>query len=229
MNRSKPKAALTSPAPAADIPTHSGGILRPLLIVFVALTAVTGLLYPLATTGVAQLAFPAAANGSLIERDGKIVGSSLIGQSYTQPGYFWGRPSATSPMAYNAASSGGSNLGPRNPALAQAVQERVAALKAVDPDNAAPIPVDLISASGSGLDPHISPAAAYYQAARVAHARHLSQTDVTRMIDSNTSQPLIGVMGEPVVNVLTLNLALDAIAPLVASTTPAVLTAAAVN
>ena len=193
-------------------PSGSAGMARPLLVVFIALSVLTGVVYPLATTAVAQLAFADKASGSLIERHGTIVGSRLIGQSFTQPGYFWSRPSATAPMPYNAAGSGGSNLGPRNPALAQAVQERIAALKAADPGNAEPIPVDLVSASGSGLDPHISPAAARYQAGRVARVRHLPIGEVQRQIQVHTETQLVGVAGEPVVNVLALNLALDALA-----------------
>lgn len=187
----------------------SGGILRPALVLFAALSIITGLAYPLATTGVAKLVFPEQAAGSLIERDGKLVGSALIGQSFTSPQYFWSRPSATSPMPYNAAASSGSNLGPRNPALAEAAEARIAALKAADPQNTAPVPADLISASGSGLDPHISPAAALYQAGRVARARNLPLSDVNALVQANTEKPLLGVLGDPGVNVLKLNLALD--------------------
>ncbi|WP_246767139.1 potassium-transporting ATPase subunit KdpC, partial [Bordetella pertussis] len=151
----------------------AGRPLRAALVIFLALSVLVGLLYPLATTGVARLLWPFQAGGSLLEQDGRVVGSALIGQSFTDPRYFWGRPSATAPMPYNAAASGGSNLGPANPALAQAVRARIAALRAADPGNPAPIPVDLATASGSGLDPHISPAAAGYQAARVARARGL--------------------------------------------------------
>ena len=185
------------------------GMLRPALVIFAALTIVTGVLYPLATTVVAQLAFKEQANGSLIEQGGQLVGSALIGQPFSEPQYFWGRLSATAPMPYNAAASGGSNLGPRNPALAAAAQARIEALKAADPSNTAPIPVDLVSASGSGLDPHISPAAARYQTARVAAARGLPVADVERLVSENTEAPLFGMLGTPAVNVLTLNLALD--------------------
>lgn len=187
----------------------SGGILRPALVVFAALSIITGLAYPLVTTGVAKLVFPEQAAGSLIERDGKLVGSALIGQSFTSPQYFWSRPSATGPMPYNAAASTGSNLGPRNPALAEAAEARMAALKAADPQNTAPVPADLVTASGSGLDPHISPAAAMYQAGRVARARKLPLADVNALVQANTEKPLLGVLGDPGVNVLKLNLALD--------------------
>ncbi|MNL41685.1 Potassium-transporting ATPase C chain [compost metagenome] len=169
----------------------------------------TGLAYPFLTSGLAAAVFPHEAAGSLIKQDDKIVGSAWIGQSFTSPQYFWGRPSATAPMPYNAAASGGSNLGPRNPALAEAIQARIAALKAADPDNPTPVPVDLVTASGSGLDPHISPAAAAYQAARVARARNLPRAQVDALIQAHTDRPLLGVLGDPVVNVLQLNLALD--------------------
>ena len=194
---------------SASLAPRQGGILRPALAVFAALSVVTGLAYPFLTTGIATAVFPHQAAGSLIERDGKVVGSEWIGQSFTSPRYFWGRPSATAPMPYNAAASGGSNLGPRNPALAQAIQARIAALKAADPDNAAPVPVDLVTASGSGLDPHISPAAAAYQAGRVARARNLPRAEVDALVQAHTDRPPLGVLGEPVVNVLMLNLALD--------------------
>jgi len=192
----------------ARFPERSG-VLRPALVLFAALTLVTGVLYPLATTGVAKLLFPAQASGSLIERDGKTVGSTLIGQNFSSPQYFWGRPSATGPMPYNAVASGGSNLGPTNPALRDAVVARIEALRQADPGNGAQIPVDLISASASGLDPHISPAAASYQAARVARLRNLPVEQVQALIQAHTERPLVGILGEPVVNVLTLNLALD--------------------
>ncbi|MGE8686690.1 MAG: potassium-transporting ATPase subunit KdpC [Achromobacter sp.] len=193
-----------------SIPTpRRGGILRPAITVFAALSLVTGLAYPFLTSGIAAAVFPHEAAGSLIEQDGRLVGSERIGQSFSSPGYFWGRPSATAPMPYNAAGSGGSNLGPRNPALAEAIQARIAALKAADPDNPVPVPVELVTASGSGLDPHISPAAAAYQAARVARARHLPRDQVDALIKAHTDTPLLGVLGEPAVNVLTLNLALD--------------------
>lgn len=192
----------------ARFPERSG-VLRPALVLFAALTLVTGVLYPLATTGVAKLLFPSQASGSLIERDGKAVGSTLIGQNFSSPQYFWGRPSATGPMPYNAVASGGSNLGPTNPALRDAVVARIEALRQADPGNTAQIPVDLISASASGLDPHISPAAASYQAARVARLRNLPVEKVQALIQAHTERPLVGILGEPVVNVLTLNLALD--------------------
>lgn len=183
--------------------------LRPALVVLVLLTGLTGLLYPLTMTGLAQLIFPDKANGSIITRDGQAVGSELIGQSFDDPRYFWGRLSATSP-AYNAAASSGSNYGPLNPALFEMVQARIDALHTADPDNIAPIPVDLVTASGSGLDPHISPAAAYYQVPRVARERGLDETTVRDLVDEHTEKRQLGVMGEPRVNVLRLNLALDA-------------------
>jgi len=184
-------------------------ILRPALVLFAVLTLICGVLYPLAVTGIAQAAFPAQANGSLIERDGKTVGSALIGQSFTAPGYFWGRPSATGPMANNGGGSGGSNQGPLNPALQEAVKGRVAALRALDPSNPAPVPVDLVTASASGLDPEISVAGARYQAARVARARAMPVERVGALIERHTELPLPGLPGAPRVNVLALNLALD--------------------
>lgn len=184
-------------------------ILRPALVVFVVLSAWTGLLYPLAVTGAAQAIFPHEAAGSLVQRTGQAVGSSLIGQNFTGPAYFWGRPSATAPMPYNAAASGGSNQGPLNPVLNDAVKARVAALRAADPGNLAPVPVDLVTASASGLDPHISVAAAQYQAARVARARNVSAASVNALVDKLAEKPLLGLLGEPRVNVLALNLALD--------------------
>jgi len=184
-------------------------IVRPALVLFVALTAITGVAYPLAVTGIAKAVFPFQAGGSLIERDGHVIGSALIGQNFTDAKNFWGRPSATSPMPNNAANSGGSNLGPLNPALLDAVQARVKALKAADPDNALPIPVDLVTASGSGLDPHISVAAANYQAGRVARARNLLLAEVQALIAQHSEGRLLGFIGEPRVNVLELNLALN--------------------
>ncbi|AZY50037.1 potassium-transporting ATPase subunit KdpC [Bordetella avium] len=184
-------------------------LVRPALMLFIALSLITGLLYPFVTTGLAQLLFPSQAAGSLIERNGKIVGSQLIGQHFSEPRYFWGRPSATAPMAYNGVSSGGSNLGPTNPALAEAARARAQALHQADPDNKAPIPVDLLTASGSGLDPHISPEAARYQAARVARERGLPLERVQALIDRHIEQPGLAILGQPVVNVLALNLALD--------------------
>jgi K+-transporting ATPase ATPase C chain len=180
------------------------------LTLLVLMTVITGVLYPLAATGLAQLIFPHQANGSLVSKDGKPVGSSLIGQSFTDPKYFWGRPSATTPQAYNGVSSGGSNLGPTNPALTDAAKQRIAALQAADPNNHAPVPVDLVTASGSGLDPEISPAAAQYQMERVANARGLSVTQVQALVNLHTSGRQFGVLGEPRVNVLALNMALDA-------------------
>ena len=184
-------------------------ILRPALVLFAALTLIVGAAYPLAVTGIAQAAFPDTANGSLVEIDGKVVGSSLLGQSFTSPGYFWGRPSATGPMPNNGLGSGGSNQGPLNPALQEAVKGRVAALRAADPGNTAPVPVDLVTASGSGLDPEISLAGARYQAARVARARGLSPERVNAMIEQHTQLRALGLFGEPRVNVLALNLDLD--------------------
>lgn len=184
-------------------------ILRPTIVLFVALSAVTGIVYPLAVTGIAKAAFPAQAAGSLIEAGGKTVGSALIGQNFSDPKNFWGRPSATGPMANNAGASSGSNLGPLNPALVDAVKGRIAALQAADPDNKRPVPVDLVTASGSGLDPHISVAAANYQASRVARARGVPLAQVQALIEQNTEGQLFGFLGEPRVNVLKLNLALS--------------------
>jgi K+-transporting ATPase ATPase C chain len=184
--------------------------LRPALMALAALTLITGFLYPLAITGLAQMLFPRQANGSLILVDGKPVGSSLIGQPFDAPTYFWGRPSATTPFPYNAAASSGSHLGPTNEVLIKAVQIRIDALKAADPDNPLPIPVDLVTASGSGLDPHISPAAAEYQVRRIARVRGLDETVLRRLVTQHTEGRQLGVLGEPRVNVLTLNLALDA-------------------
>lgn len=185
-------------------------LLRQSFSLLLVMTIITGVLYPLAATGLAQLIFPHQANGSLIVRNGKPVGSALIGQSFTDPKYFWGRPSATAPNAYNASSSSGSNLGPTNPALTDAVRQRIAALRAADPTNIAPVPVDLVTASGSGLDPQISPAAAQYQLARVAKARGMSESQVQALVDECTEGRQLGVLGERRVNVLQLNLALDA-------------------
>jgi potassium-transporting ATPase KdpC subunit len=178
-------------------------------ILFGLLTIFTGLLYPALITGVAQVLFPNQANGSLITQNGQVVGSSLIGQQFDAPKYFWGRLSATGDHPYNAAASGGSNLGPTNPALQKEVSDRIAALKAADPGNTQPIPVDLVTSSGSGLDPDISIAAARYQAARVAHARGLALDRVLALIDQHTIGRTFGFLGEPRVNVLSLNLALD--------------------
>jgi K+-transporting ATPase ATPase C chain len=184
--------------------------LRPALMSLLLLTLITGIAYPLLVTGIAQVVFPYQANGSLIVKDGKVVGSALIGQVFDEPKYFWGRPSATSPYGDNAGASSGSNLSPTNPALISAVQGRVDALRAADPDNKAPVPVDLVTASGSGLDPHISPAAALYQVPRVARARKLAPEAVRALVDQHTEGRRFGFLGEPRVNVLALNLALDA-------------------
>jgi potassium-transporting ATPase KdpC subunit len=184
-------------------------ILRQSILILALLTLLTGAAYPLVVTGIAQLAFPAAANGSLIERDGKALGSALIGQPFTDPKYFWSRPSATAPFADNSAASGGSNLGPTNSALADAAKQRIEALRAADPGNTAPVPIDLVTASGSGLDPHISPAAAAYQIARVAHARGVPVDEIRRRVAAATEGRTFGILGEPRVNVLELNLSLD--------------------
>jgi K+-transporting ATPase ATPase C chain len=178
-------------------------------ILFGLLTILTGLLYPALITGISQVFFPRQANGSLIAQNGEVIGSTLIGQQFNQPQYFWGRLSATGDHPYNAAASGGSNLGSTNPALQAQISDRIAALKAADPDNTLPIPVDLVTASASGLDPDISIAAARYQAARVARIRGLPLDRVQTLIDQNTSGPSLGFLGEARVNVLMLNLALD--------------------
>lgn len=188
-------------------------ILRPTLVLFVALSLLTGIAYPFAVTGIAKLAFPSQAAGSLIEQGGKVVGSALIGQSFSDPKNFWGRPSATTPMANNAANSSGSNQGPLNPALIDAVKGRVDALRSADPDNKAAVPVDLVTASASGLDPEISVAGALYQASRVAKARGLPLAEVQTLIEQNTEGQLFGFIGEPRVNVLKLNLAIAAAHP----------------
>ncbi|TAH53946.1 MAG: potassium-transporting ATPase subunit KdpC [Chloroflexota bacterium] len=185
--------------------------LRPALVALIALTIITGVLYPFAITLIAQIVFPSQANGSLIVQNGNVVGSALIGQSFDAPKYFWSRPSATGPFAYNAGASSGSNLGPTNPALLEAVQARAQALRAADPNNTAPIPVDLVTASGSGLDPHISVAAANYQIARVARARNLDVARVQQLVAQFTEGRTFGILGEARVNVLQLNLALDAV------------------
>ncbi|MBK6960165.1 MAG: potassium-transporting ATPase subunit KdpC [Gammaproteobacteria bacterium] len=184
-------------------------LLRPALSLFALLSVLTGLIYPLAVTGIGQLMFAQTANGSILAVDGRPVGSALIGQSFTAAQHFWGRPSATGPFPYNAAVSSGSNLGPLNPALAEAVKARLEALKAADPGNDNPVPVDLMTASGSGLDPDISLAAAYYQAPRVANARGLPVEQVRALIGQQAARPWLGILGEPRVNVLRLNLALD--------------------
>jgi K+-transporting ATPase ATPase C chain len=185
------------------------GQLLPALRMLVVLSILTGIVYPYFVTGIAQFAFPAAANGSLISGDGKVVGSTLIGQPFDDPKYFWSRPSATSPQPYNAGASSGSNQGPRNPALADAVKDRIKALRDADPGNAAPVPADLVTASGSGLDPDISMAAAEYQLHRVAKARGVSEDKVRALVSGSTFGRTFGILGEPRVNVLALNLALD--------------------
>lgn len=184
--------------------------LRPAVMIFVVLTLVTGVLYPLLVTFIGQTAFPHQANGSLIVQGDKAVGSALIGQPFSDPKYFWGRPSATGPFPDNAAASSGSNLGPLNPALTDAVKARVQALRDADPGNTAPVPVNLVTASASGLDPHISPAAAEYQINRVAKVRHMEVQAVHNLVAKYTIGRQFGMLGEPVVNVLELNLALDA-------------------
>jgi len=186
-------------------------LLRQSILMLLLLTVVTGVAYPLLVTGAAQVLFPRQANGSLIMKDGKAVGSTLIGQEFSDPKYFWGRLSATTPNPYNGGSSSGSNLGPTNPALTEAAKKRIAALRAADPGNTAPVPVDLVTASGSGLDPEISPAAAQYQVARVARLRGLSAAQVAALVAAHTRGRQLGVLGEPRVNVLELNLALDAL------------------
>ncbi|MDD5461910.1 MAG: potassium-transporting ATPase subunit KdpC [Methylococcales bacterium] len=186
--------------------------LKPAIILFVLLSVLTGVIYPAVVTGLAQLLFPYQANGSLITgKNGKLIDSRLIGQPFRSPGYFWGRPSATGPFPYNAGASSGSNLGPTNPALVDAVKARIEALKAADPDNKAPVPVDLITASGSGLDPHISPAAADYQIKRVAKVRKVNPGKLQELVNAHTEARQWGFLGEPRVSVLTLNLALDAV------------------
>lgn len=184
-------------------------VFRPALVLFAALTLLCAVVYPFVMAGIGQLAFSRQVEGSLLLRDGKPIGSRLIGQEFSSPNYFWGRPSATSPMPYNAASSGGSNFGPTNSALIDAVKGRIAALKAADATNLAPIPVDLVTASGSGLDPEISLAGAYYQLGRVARARRLDSATVRALIDAQSQPVVLGFLGEPRINVLALNLALD--------------------
>ena len=185
-------------------------LLRPAVSLFVLLSLLCGVAYPLLVTGMARLAFPFAAQGSLIIRDGRPIGSVLIGQNFTDPKYFWGRPSATTPQPYNAAASSGSNLGPTNPALVDAIKARIEALRAADPTNQRAVPIDLVTASASGLDPHISPAAADYQAERVARARQLEPQTVRQLIARHSEGRDFGLFGESRVHVLKLNLALDA-------------------
>jgi potassium-transporting ATPase KdpC subunit len=187
--------------------------IRPAIVVLVLLSAVTGLAYPALVTVIARVVFPTQATGSLIVRNGKVMGSRLIGQPFDDPRYFWGRPSATGPFPYNGASSSGSNLGPTNLDLTTAVAQRVEALRAADPGNTASVPVDLVTASGSGLDPHISPAGALYQIERVARARNVDQAIVRRLVEQHTEGRPLGLLGEPRINVLALNLALDAERP----------------
>jgi potassium-transporting ATPase KdpC subunit len=184
-------------------------LIRPALILLLLLTLITGVAYPLVITGIAQVAFPAQAAGSILVKDGKPVGSSLIGQSFSDPKHFWSRPSATAPQPYNGVASGGSNLGPLNPALTDGIKSRIDALHAADPTNEAPVPVDLVTASASGLDPDISLAAAYYQAPRVARSAHLPLESVRSLIAAHAHGRWLGILGEPRVNVLELNLALD--------------------
>lgn len=184
-------------------------LIRNAVSMLLVMTLVTGIAYPLLATGVAQALFPHQADGSLIEKNGKPVGSELIGQYFDDPRYFWGRPSATAPQPYNGTASNGSNLGPTNPALREAVQQRIDALRKADPDNTAPLPVDLVTASASGLDPEISPAAAQYQVARVARMRHMRVEQVQALVAKFTQGRQLGLLGEPRVNVLRLNLALD--------------------
>jgi K+-transporting ATPase ATPase C chain len=183
--------------------------LKPAVLMLMWLSVLTGVAYPLLVTGVAQAVFPSQANGSLIVKDEKAVGSSLIGQPFDDPKYFWGRLSATAPHGYNAGASSGSNLGPLNPNLHGVTKARIDALREVDPGNTAPVPVDLATASGSGLDPHISPAAAFYQVRRVAKARGLDDARVRRLVEAHVERRQLGLLGEPRVNVLRLNLALD--------------------
>jgi potassium-transporting ATPase KdpC subunit len=178
-------------------------------VLFIVLTIITGLIYPLSITGFAQFFFPFESNGSLIMKEGKPIGSILIGQHFDGPEFFWGRPSATQPYPYNASSSSGSNMGPSNPALQRVVRERIAHLKSADPDHSNYIPVDLVTASGSGLDPHISPAAAEYQIRRIAHARKLEESRVSSIVAASIERRQFGILGEPRVNVLRLNMALN--------------------
>lgn len=188
-------------------------MIKTALLLFITLSLLTGLLYPLTLTGIAQLFFSAQANGNLIFKDSKLIGSKLIGQQFSDPRYFYGRPSATTPFPYNGMASAGSNLGPTNPVLLQNVAKYIKQLRSIDPQNAIPIPVDLVTASGSGLDAEISPFAAFYQAKRIAHLRHLPETQVNMLIQKYVEKRTLEILGEPRVNVLQLNLALDAISP----------------
>ena len=188
-------------------------MVRPAILLLLVMTLITGIAYPLLITGIAKVAFADEAAGSLISRDGKPVASRLIGQSFSDPKYFWSRPSATAPQPYNGTASGGSNQGPLNPALADAVKQRITARRVADPGNTQPVPIDLVTASASGLDPHISLAGAAYQVGRVARARNLSVEDVQRLVSAHIERPTLGFIGESRVNVVELNLALDSVAP----------------
>lgn len=188
-------------------------MLRPSLVLLAAFTALTGLAYPAFVTGVARVLFPREAAGSMVVHGGAPAGSALVGQPFSEPRWFWGRPSATTPVPYDGRASSGSNLGPTNPALLDAVKARIGALRAADPGNDAPVPVDLVTASGSGLDPHLSPAAALYQVPRVARARGLPPERVRALVEQRIERPALPLMGPPYVNVLALNLALDDLSP----------------
>jgi potassium-transporting ATPase KdpC subunit len=201
-----------SPDATTSRPRRYALYARQSLVLLVALSILVGIVYPLLITGIGRAFFHSKAEGSLIVQDGRVTGSELIGQPFTAPGYFWSRPSATAPYPYDGAASGGSNLGPTNPALLQAITDRIAALRAADPGNDAPVPIDLVTASASGLDPDISPAAAEYQVARVARARGISVDTVRGLVAKYTKGRQFGFLGEPRVNVLELNLALDALA-----------------
>ena len=200
-----------SPEATTSRPRRYAAYARQSVVLLIVLAVLLGIVYPLFITGIGRAFFHDKAEGSLIVQDGKVVGSRLIGQPFTDPSYFWSRPSATSPYPYNGGASTGSNLGPTNPALLQAITDRIAALRAADPGNDAPVPIDLVTASGSGLDPDISPAAAEYQAARVARARGVSADTVRGLVAKYTKGRQLGFIGEPRVNVLELNLALDAL------------------